>query len=194
SLIEGTQYSQLSSPLSVLKKKQLAEDLALFLKELHSTKTSLPVWQFSAEEYGISEETIKRSSALSNEEKTELLNILRTFETYDLKEDNIVLSHTDLNENNFLLKENRLVGVIDFGNACRRDLSSEFATLMKWDFDLVQKIAFKYEEITGRKVDLSYALLLQKIRCYGGILESKENDQSTARYRRWLERLERISL
>ena len=193
-LIEGTQYSQLKSPLSKQEKEQLADDLALFLKELHNCPTDLPICQFSAEEYGISEETIKRTRALSNEEKTNLLNILRTFETYDLKEYNIVLSHTDLNENNFLLKENRLVGVIDFGNACRRDLSSEFATLMKWDFDLVQRIAVKYEEMTGKSVDLSYALLLQKIRCYGGILESEENGQSPTRYRRWLERLKNIHL
>lgn len=193
-LIEGTQYSQLKSPLSKQEKEQLADDLALFLKELHNCPTDLPICQFSAEEYGVCDKKIKYTNLLSDDEKQELLLTIKEFNSYDYKEDRVVLSHTDLNENNFLLKENRLVGVIDFGNACRRDLSSEFATLMKWDFDLVQKIAFRYEEITGKYVDLAYALRLQKIRCYGGILETEENGQSPARYRRWLERLKNIHL
>ena len=63
-------------------------------------------------------------------------------ESKKLNKNNIALCHNDLNENNILIdvETKRLIGIIDFGNAVKRDFSSDFASLLKYDYDLTSNI------------------------------------------------------
>ena len=63
-------------------------------------------------------------------------------ESKKLNKNNIVFCHNDLNENNILIdvETKRLIGIIDFWNAVKRDFSSDFASLLKYDYDLTSNI------------------------------------------------------
>lgn len=186
--IKGFQYSQLSMPLNETNKDILANDLAMFLKQLH--EVSLPEIPYLPTEHQFNEAMVQKCSVLTTEEKRKCLHLLNCFQECFLSEKDVVLCHTDLNENNFLLDNNKLVGVIDFGNACRRNFSTEFSTLLKYDYDLVMRIAKHYQALTGRKIDMAYALLFQKIRCFDGIIENATHIDNVNRYRRWLNKIE----
>lgn len=56
------------------------------------------------------------------------------------------------------------------------------------------QIIKEYEKITGKKVNLNYAILLQKIRCYGGMADGlADNDnQRLKRAEEWLQTLNNL--
>ena len=167
-----------------MDKDILAYDLAVFLSQLHNVNIShIP---YLPDEYQFNEEMVQNCSVLTNEEKTKCLSLLDTYQQYSLSEQDVVLCHTDLNENNFLLDSNKLVGVIDFGNACQRSVSTEFSTLLKYDYNLTFRIVKYYQHLTGRKIDMVYAALFQKMRCFDGIIENQDNKSQIKRYRQWI--------
>ncbi len=170
-IIHGEQYANISGILTNNEKNDLAKELAKFIAELHAIKSDeIQTSQFSISDY-INSENINILYDYLKERKKEFDKVLESFdiESKSLKNENIVICHNDLNENNILVdtKTKRLAGIIDFGNSVKRDFSSEFASLLKYDFDFMLKIIEEYEKITGREVNLNYAILLQRIRCYG---------------------------
>lgn len=186
--IAGIQYSQLSQPLCEHDKDTLAHDLAVFLSQIHNVRLSnIP---YLPDEHQFNEEMVQNSPVLTNEEKTKCLILLDSYRQYSFSEQDVVLCHTDLNENNFLLNNNKLVGIIDFGNACQRNVSTEFSTLLKYDYDLTFRIVKYYQSLTGRKIDMMYAVLFQKLRCFDGIIENQNNVNQINRYRRWIRMVE----
>lgn len=195
-LLPGEQYSSVSSKLSDITKEKLAEKLAQFLTELHAiSPKDIPLdWKEDTPDW-VEEVLVQKAllfPLLTRAQQTKFEKVLTDFEVEkkESQKELFVLCHNDLNENNFLIHENHLSGVIDFGNATIRPFSVEFASLMKYDFILTQKIARIYEQRTNRKVNLRYALLIQKLRCYCGILEHQQEPKKIMRYFRWLETLE----
>ena len=197
-LIKGEQYSSIGQNLNKKEKDILADDLAKFLAELHNIKTNIiEISQFSPNDYEILEHKYILYNYLKNNENIDQFNnVLHDFEieSKKLSKNNIVLCHNDLNENNILIdtETKRLAGIIDFGNAVKRDFSSDFASLLKYDYDLTLNIINKYQKLTNRIVNLKYVTLIQKIRCYGGILWAilENNDNSKIKiYQDWLKRL-----
>ncbi|MFV0626555.1 MAG: aminoglycoside phosphotransferase family protein [Alphaproteobacteria bacterium] len=191
-MILGTQYTFASSQMNKEEKEELASELANFLVQMHHSKIDIPIGQTILEEYPCLEKTQRFTEIFSSEEIKKLQHLLKQYKEYErnLNPKDIVLCHTDLNENNFIIKNRKLEGVIDFGNACLCDSSFDFAPLLKHDFALVQRIAAYYEQISGRKVNLEYAEVIQKLRCYGGILNNYNDSKRVARYNRWLKYIE----
>ena len=85
-------------------------------------------------------------------------------------ENDNVLCHDDLHEENILIDKNGLSGIIDFGCVKIRKFDTEFSHLFEYDVELNLMIIKEYEKLTGRKVDINYALAVNKIRVYGSLL------------------------
>lgn len=191
-LIKGEQYTEIGKSLTENEKIKLAKELSKFVMELHKIKTNeIEISQFSISEY-INSDNINILHNYLKDRIKEFDEVLENFEneSQKLKNEDIVVCHNDLNENNILInaKTKKLAGIIDFGNAVKRDFSSEFASLLKHDFAFTLKLINEYEKLADREVNLNYAILLQKIRCYGGMaagLVSGKN-QSVERSERWL--------
>ena len=197
--IKGEQYNIIINNLNNYNKKRIAKDIAKFMSELHSIQiNNIETLQFSLNEYNILEYKSILYNYLQNDENIKKFNdIINEFniESNRIGDKDIVLCHNDLNENNILINKNtkRLSGIIDFGNAVKRNFNVEFSPLLKYDFDLVLNIVDEYQKLTGRKVNLKYAILVQKIRCYGAILWSiiEKKEYKIPTYEKWLEKLEK---
>ena len=190
-IIKGEQYSNLKN----INKDKVAEGVAKFLAELHSIKTDkIKTEEFSLEDYQIEGNNIEIiNKYLKDKNKIEEFN--KTIEAFKKESKNLriedqVICHDDVNENNILINERgELEGIIDFGNSIKRNYNVDFTALLKWDYELITKIIKKYEEITKRKVNLKYAILVQKIKCYGGIIYClNENDEKNIKmFEEWLD-------
>ncbi len=200
-IIDGEQYTNIGNELTEEEKLNLAKEIAVFISELHSVKSNeIEIQQFTADDYFIDHKYIKTlCDYLNDKTEIEKLNgVLEEFkiESQKLKDEDIVICHNDLNENNILVnrKTKKLAGIIDFGNSIKRDFSSEFSSLLKYDFLFMLQIIKEYEKITGKKVNLNYAILLQKIRCYGGMADGlADNDnQRLKRAEEWLQTLNNL--
>lgn len=180
-IIKGTQYSQYLKEVNILPsefQENLADEIALFIKELHSIKLNknfkkaLPLLQ----DYKICENLEILKECLNEPREIEDLN--RTLEIFAIEDSKLkakddVILHDDINENNILVGEfGNLAGIIDFGNSVVGNYNRDFAALLKYDFALTMKIMQKYENLTSRKINLTYVQAVQKIKIYGGIIET----------------------
>lgn len=189
-LIDGIQFSK-TKTLTPTQKNKLAEQIAQFLVQLHGIRsdkidrTPFKIWEYII--YSDMDETLLHLPATFHEDFKKTVDLFYEQEN-TLQNSNQVVSHNDFNENNFLIdKAGTLQGVIDFGDAGKRDFSAEFAPLMKFDMDFTLNIVTRYEQLSNRKVNLMYAFLMQKIKCYAGMLELPEKQDI---YKRWLEYLQ----
>lgn len=190
-MIPGVTYTHAESHLFGLEKEGIAEQLAAFLTALHQIEADdIAICQFSLDDWGLTE---KGYGILESEDRCAVAALIKLFRDYrdGLSDTGAVLCHNDLNENNILIHNGKVSGIIDFGNAMRRDFTVEFAALMKYDFGLTRLMAKQYESMSGRSVDLTVAALIQRLRCYGGMIEAAGEESRISRYRRWLSRIDR---
>ena len=186
-LIKGKQYTDAVAEMSKAQKDQLARDLAEFLVQLHGIKTDLPVNQYSLDEFS----ALKNVKSSLKQDAAQIKKILSDFAAKNLLLDpkNAVLCHTDLNENNILIEDGRLCGVIDFGGASVCERSIDFAALTKFDYELAKNMVQYYTEISGNAVDFDYSVIIEKMICYNGIVEACNDIERQKRYRKWLSRI-----
>lgn len=190
--LSGTQYTFASKELTFFDKEQIAFELADFLVQMHSipcTDLNLETGDWSGE---VCTQSDCLKAVLCENQMTKFYQVIADFqlEAEKLKSQECVLCHTDLNENNFLIQNKKLSGIIDFGNTSKQPRSADFASLLKYDFAFILKVAQAYQKISGIDISLKYALLIQKLRCYGGIAENPKDEKRFARYNGWLMALE----
>ena len=184
--IEGIEYKNLSPNYIELSRENFSYDLSSFIAKLHS----LNIKNF---------DYLEKSNFSMNEPEINLYNrynilcdFLKNTDNFDdfkksfdyidnikLFSDDFCLLHNDINEGNFLIdiKTKKINGIIDFSNTKIGNFNEEFARLSSFDFRLVSSIINKYQKITKRKVNLKYAINIQKIRYYAYICNSIENNQ-----------------
>lgn len=183
-MIKGVDYIKIKKPSKQLKQN-LSKSLANFLFELHSIKDSkldfIDVKQFNANAYNLNDKdnqkilinTLQHNCIDDINKSLDFVNNYKNFKTeYN------VLCHDDLHEENILVQDDNLSGVIDFGCVVKRKYDTDFSNLLEYDIELGLMTIKEYEKLSNRKVDLKFALNIQKIRCYGLLVDFiKENNE-----------------
>jgi aminoglycoside 2''-phosphotransferase len=169
-LIKGIEYSKYKGSIN---KKQLAKDLAKFAMELHSIKTNFEIKHFSTTDFmDMINDKEFLDFYLTKDELQDFKKCKEFLDKYsNFRCDDNVICHDDINENNIVILNGKLNGIIDFGNCRCENRSVEFATLLKFDAELTLLWIKEYEKLTNRKIDINYALQIQKFRCYAVLQE-----------------------
>ena len=135
--IEGT-FLTPNKYYSMTKEKQelLKQDIAIFLKKIHNLDTTeikdytIDNKQNVQEEYELLKNTIYNS--LTNIEKQYINDFMKKLNTTTIFNDKKCLCHNDLSCNHLLLnKNNRLHGIIDFGDSGIIDEYCDFIYLLE---------------------------------------------------------------
>lgn len=161
--------------------EDITDDFVNFLKELHSVDVvplkkynldaeNLPFYKYRLDlnnfsfNYDVLPDILKKYN-LEDDFNTNL----RTFTSFNYKDEDDVLCHNDLHKGNIMVNDGKLSGIIDFGDTIYTNYNIEFVSIIKWREKFVIDIIKKYEEITGRKVDLKFVIAIVKLAVYSKI-------------------------
>lgn len=136
-LVEGEILTpELFNSFTKTEQENLAKDIALFLKEMHALKLpdiedlEINVLEDYRNDYGYLKENIYSLIPV------EAQNYLDKFYNSILNNENMtnykkVLCHNDLSCNHILVKNNKLSGIIDFGDVAITDEDKDFVYLLE---------------------------------------------------------------
>jgi aminoglycoside phosphotransferase (APT) family kinase protein len=181
-VVEGTDYLSFGKLNDSTFKRNLAQGLAKFCQELHSIDIGLldfvELRQFSTSEcYRFNGESRQVLRDLLGDDYQddleEMIDYVNDYKNFDPSDN--VLCHNDLHEENFIVNNRGLSGVIDFGEVIGRKRDFEFAHLLDYDQQLAQMTIDEYERLTGKKIDREYISKAQKTKCYGLLIWFFEN-------------------
>ncbi|MBO5165848.1 MAG: aminoglycoside phosphotransferase family protein [Lachnospiraceae bacterium] len=176
------------------EKDALAYDEAIFLKELHSVNVDYSLDLFSEAQVNKTDDYMRdKKNLISILEKERLLTpkMLKHIETiYENILSNDVLFrytpclvHNDFSANNMIFRENRLFGVIDFGDFIVGDPDNDFLCLLDCSTDdfgkeFGRKVLKYYQhnnpEVAERKAELNDAYWAVEQIIYGHKHNHKE--------------------
>ncbi|WP_457336309.1 cupin-like domain-containing protein [Rhizobacter sp. P5_C2] len=194
--LDGTGFDRNAwAKLTDAKKDALAAQLAAFMLALHAVPaaeieradlTFAPSWELSAD-------LIETQLAGSEHPVLRKLvpEVVRNHRNLKVPAKQLVLGHFDLHGGNLLLDaaQERLLGVIDFGNCKRGDLHQDFSPLCLSSPDLAERVMRAYEQQSGRKVN---RLMVQHYATtfYLNLLAGLQRNGSTDKQAYWLGQLE----
>ena len=135
--IKGTILTpQIYNQLSNKEKDDIARDIAAFLKELHSLQLpdiknlELNVSEDYERDYKKLKDTIYNS--ISEEVKKYLDNLYhRILNDERIMKYDITLCHNDLSCNHIVINNNKVIGIIDFGDVAITDRDKDFVYLLE---------------------------------------------------------------
>ena len=167
--IPNIEYSHISDDISILgykeikgifltpsiyenmtskEQEQLKKDITLFLKQMHNLDTTeikeytIDNKQNVLEEYQLLRSTIY--DGLTEEEKEYIENFMKKLNTTTIFDDKKCLCHNDFSCNHLLLDDNnRLCGIIDFGDSGIIDEYADFMYLLE---DSEEEIGHEFGE------------------------------------------------
>ena len=151
-IIQGVSVSRERHKRLVKKEKDfMAMQLAEFLNELHSSSIEVAK-KCGVEDTGLAEHKKFKIELnkyllpkLKKQEREDVKNFLDKLETiYPLK--NKVLTHGDLARNNFLMKDRKISGVIDFSDMTINDPAIDFNDLWDYGEKFVKNVYEKYQK------------------------------------------------
>lgn len=173
-IIKGVEYLNVKN-IDKESKERISKQIATFYFELHSINRK--------ELDFISESQFDPNDFITLNDKEKLYNILKGDFQNDLEEkidfllnynnfpdEDNVLNHNDLHEENILIFNNNLSGIIDFSDVVFRKRDSDFSNLFEYDPELAFLTIKEYEKLINKKIDLKYSLYIQKIKCYSFLL------------------------
>jgi aminoglycoside phosphotransferase (APT) family kinase protein len=199
-IIRGIEYINVSNPNSALRRS-LAKGIAKFCQELHSINTDLinfiDTSQFDASSYQLDGKGSLLENILGNDYQKDLekrIDYINNYSNFN-PEDN-VLCHDDIHEENIIVGDNKLSGIIDFGVAVKRKRDVDFAHLLEYDYRLASMVINEYEKLTGKEIDREYIYNIQKIRCYGLLIWCIEqnNKKYTELFKKFIVNLNKIKI
>jgi aminoglycoside 2''-phosphotransferase len=180
--------------LSDKEKKLVAEDIANFFYEFHS---SLPI--SLAKKFDIQSNTrdwwppvIERLIIKIKDKKIKFFlreNLIR-YLTMMENEPDLVIAYNDLHENNiaFNYKKRKIEGIFDFGYVSIEDINKEFYYLCLNDLPLVIETVKQYNKLSGKEVDIKKVYLTAVV---GGaaMLAIHSDNPKTKEYRDAMDKL-----
>lgn len=163
--------------LSEREKELLAEDMAIFLRELHciivpvSDKPFCEIIENKREKYYSDQTEILRVleslNLLSGSLYKKILSIYdRIYSNTDLFRYTPCLTHNDFSTSNMIFRGNRLYSVIDFGDACIGDPDNDFLCLLDCSTDdfgknfgrkVLRHYGHPYPDLAERKAEINDA-------------------------------------
>lgn len=126
----------------------IVDDFSNFLKEIHSVDIKV------LKKYNLDDD---------------FNNCVNTFTAFDYRDEDDVLCHNDLHKGNIIVNNGKLSGIIDFGDTIYTNYNIEFISIFKWQEEIIIDIKQKYEEITGRKLNISFITSVIKMALYSKI-------------------------
>ncbi len=157
-------------PLSSVEKDNLIFDLANFLREIHSALTP-----DKARAMGVNNEDLLQYPRLIESVLPQTLHdpsilhfIAATLKEYRVMiqdKVDIVFLYNDLHTDNMAFDPvgKKLNGVFDFGDIEVGDINKEFHPLYKFDPGFMKSVALKYQELTGRMLNLRRVVIHARI-------------------------------
>lgn len=173
-IIEGIDFYK--SKLDSFSKENVAKQVAKFYFELHSINIEevdfLKKRRFNLENYDMADESGKLRDILGNDFdddfKEKMSFLYEIHNNFDASEN--VLCHRDLHEENIIINDNSLSGIIDFGNSLIANRNIDFATILEYDVEFGLLVLKEYEKLSNIKLNLKYIFYLQKVICYNNLL------------------------
>ncbi len=160
----------------------IVDDFAKFLKELHSVDVKpLKKYNLNAENLAFYKYRLDLNNFSFNYDvlpdilkkynlEEDFNNNLRIFANFNYKDEDDVLCHNDLHKGNIIINEGKLSGIIDFGDTIYTNYNIEFVSIFKWkEEEVIVNITKKYEEITGRKLNIDFIIAISKLSVYSKI-------------------------
>ncbi len=199
-IIEGIDFYKSKVDLSL--KRKIAKQLAKFYVELHSVDTDnfdfLKDRGFHLEGYDISDKVNELKEILGDdfieENISEKMDYL--YETHNhFDEMDKVLCHGDIHEENIIINNGNLSGIIDFGNVFIGNRNVDFSSILEYDIDFGLSVIEEYEKSIKQNLNRKYILYLQQIRCYSNLLYFVANgdEKYTEMFKRYIKNLNRFS-
>lgn len=176
-IIKGVDYCR-AAVKTAADKRVIARQLAKFCHELHSIDISkfdfLELKQLNPAYLELDGKNAELAEILGDDftgDLDEKLDFLYGYNNFKPKDN--VLCHTDLHEENILIADDGLAGVIDFGNALLRNRNVEFSNILQYDAEFGFMVIEEYEKLLGRNLDMRYIYCLQRLKCYSYLLYFK---------------------
>ena len=173
-LMQGTELESKILDLNLIEKKEIGKNLALFLNELHK----IDVVGDKDEEIKINlakfDKSInKLNEFIANDTKNKLENIRNAYLEL-MKSKQFCITHGDLNQLNILITDdNKLSGIIDFGNMEYYIPEMEFVHMHSFDRTIYDSmIEHYYKEMNER--DILLTELIMNIRHFKNIYNIEE--------------------
>ena len=159
----------------------IVEDFVKFLKELHSIDTE-PLKEYNLDtkdfqfykfrlninHFSFNYDTLSDILRKYNLED-DFNKSLHIFTNFNYRDEDDVLCHNDLHKGNIIINKGKLNGIIDFSDAVYTNYNIEFESILKWNEEIVVDIMKKYEETTGRKLDMEFISAVAKLSRYSKI-------------------------
>lgn len=159
----------------------IVDDFSNFLKEIHSVDIkvlkkykldadNLPFYKYrlSLSNFSFNYDTLPDLLKKYNLDD-DFNNCVNTFTAFDYRDEDDVLCHNDLHKGNVIVGNGKLSGIIDFGDTIYTNYNIEFISIFKWQEEIIIDIKQKYEEITGRKLNISFITSVIKMALYSKI-------------------------
>ena len=193
----GSLTTEIFDSLNSEQKEKLTFDLANFLREIHAS-----ISPDEARKIGVVNEDLpsySRSikSVLPNKIKDKpVLDFMEsTIEEYDgMIQEKVesVFLYNDLHTENmaFDATAKKLNGVFDFGDIMIGDVNIDFYPLYKFDPYFMKAVAEKYQELTGRKLNLRRMVICGRINELSDLAEFINQPESTV-YKNAILRIEK---
>lgn len=156
----GDMTKEIFNSLSATQKETFTTDLADFLYHVHSAISPEEARRLGAEEedlpsYAEQARTLIGQKALEHHQDF-ILTTINEFETMIPEKTEYVFLYNDLHTENMAFDPlaKKLNGIFDFGDGMIGDVHMDFNPLYKFNPDLMRATVEKYEEISGRRLNL----------------------------------------
>ena len=183
--------------LSDEQKEKLTFDLANFLREMHGS-----ISPDEAQKLGVEDEDLPSYSRSIKEvlpkriSDKQILDFteatIREYEGMIQEKVELVFLYNDLHTENmaFDATAKKLNGVFDFGDVMIGDMNMDFYPLYKFNPFFMKAVAEKYQELTGRKLNLRRMVIYGRINELSDLAELIDRPESTV-YKNAIIRIEK---
>jgi hypothetical protein len=178
-----------SSDYEHSNKPNIADELAFFLKELHLVPvkifkniqldaTNLPFYKykFKISNFKFDYDSLIPILKQYNLEQ-DFTNCLTNFSDFEWKDEDFVVCHNDLHMGNVMIDNNKLSGIIDFGDTIYTNYNVEFISILNWREEISLDIVKEYEKKSGRKINLKWICSVLKLQNYVKANNFKEKEK-----------------
>lgn len=179
-IIDGISYHELTNIEKSKSVEAVSDELAKFFAELHSIEVKNDFPKNNQHYYLDSEQERAIIENMTEEFVEDFAKTREYLLNYDGKS-NMCICHDDLHYGNIIVKNNKLSGIIDFGDIVVENYNLDFCQLYLRDFNAVFENNFtglgeltikKYEKISNRKVNRKYLNYRVKGKIYKNIAKS----------------------
>jgi aminoglycoside 2''-phosphotransferase len=166
--------------LEIKNDIDISDDLTSFLYSLHSINinifksfdklnaNNLPFYKYKLKLTNFTfNNDILNKFLNSFKLQNDFNNCIRIFSDFEWKDEENVLCHNDLHMGNIMINNNKISGIIDFGDCIYTNYNIEFISILKWkNNSFIKQIIKKYENLTSRTVNLNFIIAVLKLQTY----------------------------